>query len=270
MPAPYKGSSAPQEAPVIDQQGVAAPPLPQQQREQEQEAPFTEKELELIRLDSAIAKEITDGAGTLVQYALNNLGKLVIDEKGRVVRQDAFQLLRALASRRVYRAANGQAFIPSPTEDEFFDVLEHLAATGRLGYRDLDDAINNLPRMLRMLIHAALDAAREAISAKPQMLAILAKGREDFMLKLMYENKETRKAYDVLLVRPHLLKFLSDYALLNLGVKLTQALPSPNRMAQARVLDMSTGSPRILVGGREERVISGAGPGAVSSRRRLP
>lgn len=182
-------------------------------------ADLTDSERELIQLDAAIIQEILGGVGILIQYAINNLHRLVIDHNNRVIWPDAFNLLKLRAEQRAITRADGSRYVPGPTLEEYCDVVEHFAATGTLSFKNLDGAINALPTRLRVLIYAGIETAKQAMSTRPDIIKDLAQGRERTLLVMMYGAKETRQAHDLLVQRPNLCRFICDYVLMQLGVE---------------------------------------------------
>jgi len=137
-----------------------------------------------------------------VDFAINNLPRLIVDENGRVVNEKAFKLLVSRTS--------------DPTIEDVVEVLEE--TVDGVDPSVLDDAIRKIEDWkVKLAIAGGLAAAKTMLRMNPSWYRELREKREEIILELL-KHPDLHHAYELLKDRPKLVKFITDYVLLKLGV----------------------------------------------------
>jgi len=156
-----------------------------------------------------IANRVIANARLIADYAVENLPSLIIDDAGNVVWPEAFDAL-------IQRVPNPEEM----TVEDVADVLEDMS--DRLDMEQLDETIRRIPDWkVKLAVAGGLAAAKTILKLEPEWTRELSEKREKLILQLL-QHPSTARAYALLKDRPHLLKFITDYVLLKLGVPIAE------------------------------------------------
>ena len=159
-------------------------------------------------LGKATALKLLECARVIADYAVANLPRLLVDDKGNVVWPEAFNLL--LEKLR----AEGRE---EPTLADVADVLEQLA--DRLDPAQVFDALRRIPDWkVKLAISGGMAAAKTILRVNPEWRRELVEKREELVLAML-ANPGLSQAYLILKDRPNLLRFVTDCVLIALGVE---------------------------------------------------
>ena len=95
------------------------------------------------------------------------------------------------------------------------DAMEALADT--LTPDRIDESLKKAPLRLRLLVGAGLAFARTGLKSEPDKVQELSEEGESLVLEML-RHPSTEQAFIVLSTRPKLLKFLTMYSFLRLGI----------------------------------------------------
>lgn len=193
---------------------------------------------DLEGFENEIALQFVDAAVVLIDFAFQNIHRVVMDEHGNVVWKEAFMKIRALAAKRAteYRAVQlkkdgvvqldpttkqpilvNKPVVPRPTLEEYAVVMEEYARQGTFDFDRLDEVLNGLHPKLRIPVYIGLNAAKDMI-ANEKLVGYQLRDGGTPMILTMLQRDETKGAYRILKNKPYLLKSFRDYMLLKLGL----------------------------------------------------
>jgi hypothetical protein len=201
---------------------------------------ISEIEKEREKAGAMVGGKVIEGARSIINYAVQRLPNLVIDERGRVVRQDILNRIKTqhkskyseiYAEREKYigmyhakqinkQQLDGvlsQIHVPDITIFDTADALEFFVANRGFTFSDIDSGLNALPKHLKLITGFGLAAAKTVLKVNEGAFDQLKTYRHNLILHLI-NHSTTETAYVILKDRPNLLKFVSEYVLWKLGI----------------------------------------------------
>lgn len=197
-----------------------------------------EKERE--KAGAMVGGKIIEGARSIINYAVQRLPYLVVNEQGKVVRPDILKRIQEQHKKKyasIYEEREkyvklysgkqitkeqlenviANIHVPEITIFDTTDALEFYVIQKAFTFSDIDAGLNALPRHLKLITGMGLAAAKTVLKVNDGAFEQLKTYRQNLILHLI-NHSTTETAYVILKDRPHLLKFVSEYVLWKLGV----------------------------------------------------